>query len=130
LGAYHGKYPSVIDFWGLIALQGVGDFWLATILSALVSGIGVWFISPPNSVTVGASGIIFGYLGFLLLRGFFERRFSSIVISLGVGAFYSSMIWGVLPSSPNVSWQAHFFGFIGGILAANLVSKLPKDQGF
>lgn len=122
--------PPLLIFGGLIALQGVGDFWLATILSALVSGIGVWFISPSYSVTVGASGIIFGYLGFLLLRGFFERRFSSIVISLGVGAFYSSMIWGVLPSSPNVSWQAHFFGFVGGILAANLVSKLPKDKAF
>ncbi|MGB3535709.1 MAG: rhomboid family intramembrane serine protease [Microcoleaceae cyanobacterium] len=122
--------PPLLIFGGLIALQGVGDFWLATIVSALVSGIGVWFIAPPASVTVGASGIIFGYLGFLLLRGFFERRFSSILISLGVGAFYSSMIWGVLPSSPNVSWQAHFFGFVGGILAANLVSKLPKNKAF
>jgi membrane associated rhomboid family serine protease len=120
--------PPLLIFGGLIALQGVGDFWLVTIVSALVSGIGVWFIAPPASVTVGASGVIFGYLGFLLLRGFFERRFSSILISLGVGAFYSSMIWGVLPTSPNVSWQAHFFGFIGGILAANLVSKLPHNQ--
>ncbi len=120
--------PPLVILGGLIALQGVGEFWLVTLMSALVSGLGVWLVSPANSVTVGASGLIFGYFGFLLLRGFFERRFSSVLVSLGVGTFYGSLVWGVLPSSPNVSWQAHFFGFLGGILAANWVAKSTADK--
>ncbi len=65
--------PPLLIFGGLVALQGIRIFWLVTVISTLFSGLGVWLFSPENVVTVGASGVIFGYLGFLLLRGLFAR---------------------------------------------------------
>lgn len=112
--------PPFLIFGGLILLQGVGVFWLVTLISVLVSGLGVWLFSPNYVVTVEASGVIFGYFGFLLSRGLLTRSQSAIAIFLLVIFLYGGMIWGVLPSSPNVSWQAHLFGFMGGVLAAKL----------
>ena len=115
--------PPLLIFGGLVSLQGLGIFWLVTVISALVSGLGVWLFSP-DAVTVGASGVIFGYFGFLLLRGLFARSIGAIFISLIVAFLYGGTIWGILPSSPNVSWQAHLFGWIGGVIAASL--KRPR----
>lgn len=109
----------------LIMLRETRDFFIVSGVTMLVSGLGVWLTAPSNSVHIGASGLIFGYLGFLLLRGFFERSFVSIALSLIVGFFYGGAIWGVLPSHPAISWQGHLFGFIGGAIAARLLSK-PK----
>ena len=114
--------PFLILGW-LVMLYGVQDFWITTVISALVAGLGTWLISPPLTVSVGASGVIFGYLGFLLLRGFFERSLVSILVSIGVGALYGGLVFGVLPSDPGVSWQGHLFGFIGGILAARVLAQ-------
>ena len=112
--------PPLFIFGGLVSLQGLRRFWLVTVVSILISGLGVWLFSPSYAITVGASGVIFGYFGFLLLRGLFARSIGSILISLIVSFVYGGTIWGVLPSSPNVSWQAHLFGFLGGVLAASL----------
>ena len=112
---------------GAIALQSLGDFWIVTALVILISGVGVWLVGPAFSVTVGASGLVFGYFGFLLLRGFFDRSITSILVSLGVGLFYGGLIWGVLPSDPHVSWQGHLFGFLGGALAARLSGPNPRN---
>jgi membrane associated rhomboid family serine protease len=92
----------------------------------LVSGLGTWLVGSSNSVHIGASGIIFGYLGFLLLRGYFERNFPSILLSLIVGFLYGGTIWGVLPIQYGVSWQMHLFGFIGGVIAARLLARRKK----
>jgi membrane associated rhomboid family serine protease len=91
----------------------------------LVSGLGVWLFGA-SGVHVGASGLIFGYLGFLLLRGYFERNFPSILLSLIVGFLYGGAIWGVLPTQPGISWEGHLFGFIGGVLAARLLARRKK----
>lgn len=114
--------PFVTLGW-LIMLREVSDFFVVSGITMLVSGLGVWLTGAPNSVHIGASGLIFGYFGFLLLRGYFERSFTSILLSLIVGFFYGSLIWGVLPSQPGVSWQAHFFGFVGGVLTAQLLGR-------
>ncbi len=118
--------PPWLIFGGLVSLQGIRIFWLVTIISTLFSGLGVWLFSPENVVTVGASGVIFGYLGFLLLRGLFARSIGAILISLIVGFLYSGTLWGILPSSPNISWQAHLFGLIGGVFAASLGRKRSR----
>ncbi|MCU0545071.1 MAG: rhomboid family intramembrane serine protease [Oscillatoriaceae cyanobacterium Prado104] len=110
----------------LIMLREVSDFFIVSAVTILVSGVGVWLTGAPNSVHIGASGLVFGYFGFLLLRGYFERSFTAIFMSLIVGFLYGSLIWGVLPAQPGVSWQAHFFGFVGGALAAQLLGK-PKQ---
>jgi membrane associated rhomboid family serine protease len=113
--------PFAILAW-FVMLQNTNDFFIVSFYSMIVSGIGVWLFAPLNSITVGASGIIFGYLGFLLLRGYFQKNTPSIALSLMVVFLYGGMIWGVLPSNPHISWLAHLFGFIGGILAAKIIA--------
>ncbi|MGH3346058.1 MAG: rhomboid family intramembrane serine protease [Nocardioides sp.] len=83
-----------------------------------VSGIGVWLVGPPDSVTVGASGLVFGLLTYTMLVGFLERRPIGILIGVGVFLVYGSILLGALPGQPGVSWQGHLFGAVGGLLAA------------
>lgn len=102
----------------LVAFSGLGRFLLTSLIIMLVSGVGVWLFSTPHSLTVGASGLVFGYFGYTVLRGVIERKTVDIVIMICVILFYGTMIWGVLPQYPGVSWQAHLFGFIGGLVSA------------
>ncbi|MCT7950556.1 rhomboid family intramembrane serine protease [Ancylothrix sp. C2] len=117
--------PFLILGW-LVMLQEISYFFVVSAITILVSGLGVWLFGAPYSVHIGASGVIFGYLGFLLFRGYFQRNFSSILLSLIVAFFYGGLIWGVLPSMPRVSWEGHLFGFIGGILAARILPKRKR----
>ncbi len=109
--------PFLVLGW-FVMMRGLRDFFIVSIIVTLVSGLGIWLVAPANTVHLGASGLIFGYFGFLLLRGYFERSFSSIAWSILVLFLYGGMIWGVLPQQVGVSWQSHLFGFIGGGLAA------------
>ena len=109
-----------------VMLRETSDFFVVSIITMLVSGLGVWLTGSPYSIHVGASGIIFGYFGFLLLRGYFERSFAAILFSLVVGFLYGGMIWGVLPIQYGISWQGHLFGFVGGAIAARLLAKPRK----
>lgn len=104
---------------GLVAaLTGVRRLLAVTLCVIVVSGLGVWLFAPANSVTVGASGIIFGYLGYLLLRGVVDRRPVDLVITVGVAIAYGSLLPQALPGERFVSWQGHLAGFVGGLLAA------------
>lgn len=114
--------PFITLGW-LIMLRDTGEFLFVTFVTMIVSGLGVWLIGAPNSIHIGASGLIFGYLGFLVLRGFFERSFISIFLSIIVIFFWGGVIWGILPGQPGISWEAHFFGFLGGILSARLLRR-------
>jgi membrane associated rhomboid family serine protease len=102
----------------LAAIRGLGRFAAASLMIILISGAGVWLTSPPNTVTVGASGLVFGYFGYVVARGFFDRRALDIVLGVVVAVLYYSILWGALPSEQGVSWQGHLFGLIGGIVAA------------
>ena len=114
--------PFLILGW-LVMIQETSDFWIVTIITMIVGGLGTWILGSPNSVHIGASGLIFGYLGFLLLRGYFQRNIPSIILSLVIGFLYGGLIWGVLPMQPGISWQGHLFGFLGGALSAKLIAK-------
>jgi membrane associated rhomboid family serine protease len=114
--------PFIVLGW-FVMLQETRDFFRVSAITMLVSGLGTWVFGSPNSIHIGASGLIFGYLGFLLLRGYFERNFPSILLSLVVGFLYGSTIWGVLPTRPGISWEGHLFGFIGGVIAARLLAR-------
>jgi membrane associated rhomboid family serine protease len=102
----------------LTATRGMGRFLTVSLIIIVVSGLGVWFLAAPGSVTVGASGLIFGYFGYLLARGFVEHRVLDIVVGVLVALLYGTMIFGALPGQPGISWQAHLFGLFGGIAAA------------
>jgi membrane associated rhomboid family serine protease len=119
--------PLVVFGW-LILLAGVGDFLFVSGVTMVVSGLGTWLIGASGSVHIGASGVIFGYFGFLLLRGLFERSPMSIIVSLIVGFVYGSFIWGVLPNQPGISWEGHLFGFLGGVLAAQILGNRRRQS--
>ena len=114
--------PFIILGW-LTMIQGTKDFYIVSFLSALVGGMGVWVFGAPGSIHIGASILIYGYLGFLLLRGYFQRNFPSIALSIFVAVAYGGLIWGVFPSGMRISWQGHLFGFIGGAIAAKLIAQ-------
>ncbi len=118
-------FPLII-LGGLVMLGKAEDFWVVTGLSALASGLGTWLIGAPNSIHIGASGVVFGYFGYLLLRGYFDRSAFSVTASMLVIIFYGSFLWGVLPNQPGVSWEGHLFGFIGGSVSAWLLSKSSR----
>jgi membrane associated rhomboid family serine protease len=117
--------PFLVLGW-LVMLRETSDFWVVSAIAMVVSGLGTWLFgslfSPYTTVHIGASGVIFGYFGFLLLRGYFERSFLAIVFSLVVGILYGGLLWGVLPFQYGISWEGHLFGFLGGALAARLTA--------
>jgi membrane associated rhomboid family serine protease len=88
----------------------------------LVSGLAVWLLGRPDSIHVGASGLVFGWFGFLLALGFAEQRPRAILGSIVVIALYSGLIWGALPRfGTPTSWEAHLLGALAGVLAARLL---------
>lgn len=102
----------------IILLSGIRPFVVATLASIVVSGLTVWLFAPPSSVTAGASGVVFGWLAFVLARGLFTKNWKHLLIGVGVFLVYGGVLWGVLPSGSGVSWQGHLGGAIGGVLAA------------
>jgi membrane associated rhomboid family serine protease len=117
--------PFIVLGW-LVMLRGIKDFYFVSFMSALVGGLGTWLIGSSNSVHIGASGVIFGYFGYLLFRGYFERSFVAITISVAIAVTYGGLIFGVLPTRSYISWEGHLFGFIGGIIAAKLLSPIKN----
>ena len=103
-----------------IALGGLKRIAVVTLVVALVSGFGTWLIAGPNSVHLGASGLVFGYGTYLLARGFFERSWLALATALAVGLLFGGALLGGLVPQEGISWQAHLFGAIGGVLAARL----------
>jgi membrane associated rhomboid family serine protease len=106
----------------LILLSGVGHWLEVTAIVWIVGGVGTWLIGPENTVHIGASVLVFGWLIYLILRGFFTRRAGQIVLGFVVLFLYGGALWGVLPGQPGISWQGHLFGALGGALAAWLTA--------
>jgi membrane associated rhomboid family serine protease len=102
----------------MVMLRDSRHFVPVTLYSMLGAGLGAWLLGAPGSVHIGASGVVMGYLGFLLLAGVYTRSFGSIVLSLITAGLWGGLVLGIAPSQAGVSWQAHLGGFIGGILAA------------
>lgn len=119
---YSNSVPLIL-LGTFVLAAGSRRFLYSTLLIIGVSGLGVWFTGDPNSVVVGASGVVFGYLGLLLARGVVERSWWNIAVGLLIGLLYGWQLIGVLPSDPSVSWQGHLFGFIGGLASAVLFRR-------
>jgi membrane associated rhomboid family serine protease len=101
-----------------IALGGVARVALVTAIVGIVSGLGVWLVAPSNEVHLGASGLVFGYATYLVTRGILSRRVPEIAIGVVVvGVWGIGLLEGLLPQD-RISWQAHLFGAIGGVVAA------------
>jgi membrane associated rhomboid family serine protease len=116
-------------FGGLVAIRSERHFWTVVGWGALVAGFGTWLFGRP-SIHIGASGVIFALFGYLIATGWFERRISAILLSIVVLAAWGGMMMTqVLPflNASIVSWEAHFFGLVGGVYAAKRLAR-PKSR--
>ncbi|GAA6184237.1 rhomboid family intramembrane serine protease [Aliiglaciecola sp. 2_MG-2023] len=112
-----------LGIFSLLVMQyGKKTYITVSIYLMLSIGVLVWLFARP-AMHIGASGIIYGYFGFLVLGGLISGRIKLIIISLIVGFFYGGLIFGVIPSNAFVSWESHLFGFIAGLCAAKLWAK-------
>ena len=120
----HGSFSHIVSntlpllvLGGLVALRGPKTFVGVSLLIVVLGGLLVWLVGRP-AVHIGASGLVFGYFGYLLAQGWYERSFVSIGVAVAVLLLYGGMIFGVLPQSGFISWEGHLFGLIAGVLAA------------
>ena len=130
----HSGFPhlfaNTLPFLVLGAAIAIGDlkrFLQVSAIIALTSGLGTWLFASPGTIHIGASGLVFGYLTYLVARGFFAGRILWIVGGAIVLLFYGGILWGLLPR-PGVSWTGHVFGAVGGVLAAWYVHGREPDD--
>ena len=112
----------------VIAIQGAKRVVAVTVIVGLISGLGTWLIAPEHTVHIGASGIVFGYATYLLSRGFFNRNVLELAVGAVVAVVYGSALLGGLVPEDGVSWQGHFFGAVGGVVAARGLSNRPSGE--
>jgi membrane associated rhomboid family serine protease len=110
-----GNSGPLFIFGFLAAYRGVKKFLALTVLIVIVGGLGEWFTSPSNTVTIGASGLVFGYFGYVIVRGIFDRHKIDIVIGLVMALCFAYQFTALLPAN-GISWQGHVFGLIGGLI--------------
>ena len=125
-------FPFII-FSSLIGLHSVKRFWVVFILSILTTGTLVWLFARGQSIHIGMSGVVYAMWGYLIVYGFKEKHFRDILISLAVLLIYGGLVFGVLPSSANISYESHLFGALAGgaigyFLSTNNRTKVNKDR--
>jgi membrane associated rhomboid family serine protease len=129
----HGDWPHLLGntlpflIFGFLAMAGgIRQFVLVTAMIWVLGGFAVWLTAGPDEYHVGASGVIFGWLTFLLTRGFFARSARQIALAIVLFVGWGGVLLGVLPGQPDISWQGHLFGALAGVLAAWLVARADR----
>jgi membrane associated rhomboid family serine protease len=112
----------------LVLLSGLARWLVSSLIIIVISGMTAWLLTPVHTIILGASGLIFGWLTYLLARGLWSRRPAQVVIAVLVLLVYGGLIWGLLPGSAGISWQAHLGGAVGGVLAAWLLHRRASRQ--
>ncbi|MEW2459721.1 rhomboid family intramembrane serine protease [Microbacterium sp. NPDC047426] len=107
----------------LVAVEGARRFWAVTVIVAVIGGVGTWVVNAPGTLTVGASGLVFGYFGYVVMRVFAPGRVAhrilyAVIAVVVIGVYGGTMLAGVIGVADGVSWQGHLFGAIGGGVAA------------
>ncbi|HRW61956.1 MAG TPA: rhomboid family intramembrane serine protease [Bacteroidales bacterium] len=92
--------------------------------SYLIANIWIWF-GARYAYHIGASGLVYSLASFLFFSGVFRRNIKLMAVSLTVVFLYGSMVWGLLPIQPHISWESHLMGAIAGLV----LSVYYKDQG-
>ena len=119
----------LVTLGALIAVSGAKRLFAVTAIVTVIGGFGTWLISPPNTVTIGASGLVFGYAAYLIARGLFNRRLGQVLIGVVVVLVWGSALLGGLLPQDGISWQGHLFGGIAGVLAAWVLSDDKQLDG-
>lgn len=117
--------PLVVLGW-LILVRSTQVFVIVTAAVWLIGGLGIWLFAGSKSNHIGASGLVFGYLGFLLTNGYVEQSLVAIATTILVGLLYGSTLWGILPLQRGVSWQGHLFGVLTGGLCAYYLPQIQN----
>jgi hypothetical protein len=109
----------------LVSWRRDGRIWAVVAIVVVVGGLGVWLLGPSGAVTIGASGLVFGLLGYLIVAGAITRHWVDILVSVVVVLVYGSMLWGATPLGvpSGVSWLAHLTGALAGALAALALNR-------
>jgi membrane associated rhomboid family serine protease len=123
-----GNTVPFVVLGGLIALSGLARVAAVTATVALVGGAGVWLFAPSNSLHIGASGVVFGYAGYLVARGIFTRSVLHLAVGAVVAAVWGTTLLSGLVPHDGISWQGHLFGGLGGIIAARLLSPTRAER--
>ena len=121
----HASFSHLIDntvplvcLGAIIALRGAARLAAVTAIIALIGGIGTWLVAPGGTVTVGASGVVFGYATYLLTRGVFDRSPLELLVGAVVGVVWGGALLASIVPQPHISWQGHVCGAVGGVVAA------------
>lgn len=111
----------------IVALRYPARFWQISLTIITIGGLGVWLLGPADTIMVGASGVVFGFLTFLITAGILTRHWLDVVIAAGVLVVYGGVLVGVLPFAvpSGVSWLGHLCGALAGVLAAFLFARQP-----
>jgi membrane associated rhomboid family serine protease len=116
----------LVTLGAIIAVSGALRLFSVTAIVTTIGGLGTWLISPPHTITIGASGLVFGYAAYLVARGIFNRRLGQIAIGVIVILVWGSALLGGLLPQDGISWQGHLFGGIAGILSAWILADDRK----
>lgn len=92
-------------------------------------GLLVWILAR-QAYHIGASGLVYGFVSFLFFSGIIRRDNRSIALALIVTLFYGGLTWGVLPIKAEISWEAHLFGSLIGIMFAFIFRKADPAQKY
>jgi membrane associated rhomboid family serine protease len=131
----HASFNHLIDntvpfvcMGAIIALRGAARLAAVTAIIALVGGIGTWLVAPSNTVTVGASGVVFGYATYLLTRGAFDHSPLELLTGAVVGVLWGGVLLASVVPQPHISWQGHVCGAVGGLVAAWWLAGRPAHR--
>jgi membrane associated rhomboid family serine protease len=111
---------------GFVVLQGTRIFLAVSLWITLLSGTALWLLGR-SAYHVGASSVLFGYFGYLVARGWYERSVTALLVALLTLGLYGGMVWGVLPMRSYISWEGHLFGLLAGVLVARLATPQSRD---
>ena len=129
----HGSFTHLIlntvplvTLGGFVAFYGTRIFLAVSLWIILLSGTAFWLLGR-SAYHVGASSVLFGYFGYLVARGLYERSVTAVLVALLTLGLYGSIVWGVLPTRSYISWEGHLFGLLAGVLVARFTTSHRQD---
>jgi membrane associated rhomboid family serine protease len=117
-----GNSGPLFIFGFLAAYRGIAKFAGVSVLVIILSGLAAWFTESSGSLGAGASGVVFGYFGYIMVRGLFDRHAIDVLVGAVMALCFAYQFTVLLPHA-GIGWQAHIGGLVGGILAGWLLRE-------